>query len=107
MAQCMTTIKSGSTFWYAVPSPLPTDPSSCTAVALTGQEWQTFTQQAQIISQLQTDYQTLLNYQAQSFDLTQALAAFSFFFVAVMLSFFWGKTGGSVLEAIRHPLRRN
>lgn len=109
MASCVTTYTSGGrTYFIAMTQ--PADKSTCTYLLINGVEFQklnTLNDQSAVISQIQTNHQTLLNYQAQPFDLSQALAAFSFFFSAVMLMYFIAKSGGSVLETIRIPMKRN
>lgn len=49
----------------------------------------------------QSTLTTLTNAQAEEFDLTTALAAFSFFFVSIVMLWSVGKGGGMVLASIR------
>lgn len=58
------------------------------------------------LATMQGNYQTLLTYQTDPFDVTQALAAFSFFFSAVLLLYWVSANAGAVLEKIRRPLGR-
>lgn len=53
----------------------------------------------------QSTLTTLTNAQAEEFDLTTALAAFSFFFVSIVMLWSVGKGGGVVLSSIRQGRR--
>lgn len=58
------------------------------------------------ISGYQNSMQTLLNYQASTFDLPTALAAFAFFFSTVIFFYSIAAPAGAILEKIRRPLGR-
>lgn len=108
MAYCMTTYTIGARTYF-IQGNQPTDLSSCAYLSISGAEWskyQALKDQAAVISQLQADYQTLLTYQSQPFDLTSAMAAFAFFFSTVLFFYSVARPAGAILESIRRPLGR-
>src|SRR5207237_285054 len=56
------------------------------------------------LAALQGNYATVLTYQTAPFDLTYALAAFTFFFSTVIIFFWISQASGAVIQKIRRPL---
>lgn len=52
------------------------------------------------------NYQAMYAASVAPFDLTTAMAAFSFFYTSTMVFFFFSKQAGAILEKIKRPLGR-